>query len=81
MPTLAEVITKKVDALRRRMDNATGVYEVVVSSPLEVYLNGDTTEAVPAIGLPGASYSVGSKGRYFLDQGQQPFCLPTTSTP
>lgn len=81
MPSLAEVLTGKIDALRQRMDRATGVFEVVTDSPLTVYLNGDQTTAVPALGLPGASYTVGMTGRYFLDQGQEPLCFPTTRTP
>jgi hypothetical protein len=77
MPSLADVLSGKLDALRRRLDRSTGVFEVVTTSPFTVYLNGDTTTPVPALKVAGLSYSVGTKGRYFIDQGQQPLCLPT----
>lgn len=78
MPTMADVLSKKLEALIRRIDKSTGIFEVVTTSPFTVYLNGDTTTAVPALKATGLSYSVGTKGRYFLDQGQRPLCLPTS---
>lgn len=76
MPSLADAFgefNKRQDNKRNR---STGAFEVVTTSPFEVYLDGGTV-AVPALKVAGLSYSVGTKGRYFLDQGQQPLCLPT----
>ncbi len=81
MPSLADVLAGKLDSLKRRMDHQTGVFEVVTTSPFEVYLNGDESTAIPALALDGLTYTIGMTGRYFLDQGQQPLCLPTTTTP
>lgn len=77
MPTFAQVKKAQDDALKKRIDRTTGVFKVATESPLTVYLNGDETTAVPAVGLLGLTYAVGTKGRYQHDQGQQPLCFPT----
>lgn len=82
MPSMADVLKRKVDALVRRIDESTGVFEVATTSPFTVYLNGDETTPVPARAVPGLTYSVGTTGEYLLTrQGQQPLCVPTTTTP
>jgi hypothetical protein len=81
MPTLADVLIPMLKKLERRLDKSTGIFEVVTASPLTVYLNGDETTAVPAVGIPAETYTVGLTGRYFLDQGQLPLCFPTSTTP
>lgn len=77
MPTFADVISQKIARLNRRIDTMQGVFECVTVSPFTVYLNGDTSVAVPALKLTETTYSIGTKGRYLLAQGGQPLCFPT----
>lgn len=78
MPSLADVVTGIVERMLQQQTRSTGVFEVVTTSPFTVYLDGGDV-AVPAIKHADSTYSVGTKGRYFLDQGQLPLCLPTAT--
>jgi hypothetical protein len=77
MPSMDDAIRGHIERLLAQMQRSTGVFEVATTSPdFTVYLDGGDL-AVPAEKVAGLSYSVGTKGRYLLDQGQQPFCWPT----
>lgn len=76
MPSLADAFSPQRERLDEQRVRTTGAFEVATTSPFEVYLDG-VQVAIPAVKVAGLSYSVGTKGRYFLDQGQQPLCLPT----
>lgn len=79
MGSMATMLSRKLDALARRLDKSQGVFVVATTSPFTVLLDGETDPAfaVPGVKHVGSTYSVGTKGRYFLDQGLQPLCLPT----
>lgn len=76
MPSLADVSRGQAERAQKQLVRSTGAFEVATTSPFEVYLDG-VEVAMPALNVPGLSYSVGTKGRYFLDQGQLPLCIPT----
>lgn len=70
MPSFADVLTKDKPPI------SSGKFEVAVTSPFQVYLDGGAT-AVDGVAVDGLSYSVGTTGQYFLIEGQRPLCVPT----
>lgn len=79
MPSLADAFRDESEKQGRALGKTFGKFEVAATSPFTVYMDG-STEAMPALKVSGASYSVGTTGIYLLiRQGQKPVCIPTTA--